>query len=459
MAAAKKAYVCEACGADHPKWQGQCAVCGEWNCLKEIRLGSASAAQGAARIGYAGTAAEVRRLAEVDVSEAPRFAAGIAEFDRVLGGGVVPGSVSLIGGDPGAGKSTLLLQVAVSLCREGQSVLYVTGEESLEQLAARAKRLGLNASELHVASEVVAEQVASLVERLKPKLVIIDSVQVMRLEAVEGTPGSVSQVRESAALFTTLAKRSGTAFMLVGHVTKEGNLAGPKVLEHIIDCSMMLESPAGGRFRLLRGVKNRFGAVNELGVFAMTERGMRGVANPSAIFLQRSDTVSPGSLITVLWEGTRPILVEIQALVDDIQGSYPRRVALGLDLQRLSMQLAVLHRHGGVSLSAQDVFVNLVGGVRIGETGADLALILAVLSSFRDKPLPSGLIAFGEVGLTGEVRAVVGGQERLQEAAKQGFRTALLPKANMPKGAKSIGDMALHGVSSLKEAIQRLAEV
>ncbi|MCY4040999.1 MAG: DNA repair protein RadA [Gammaproteobacteria bacterium] len=459
MPAAKKAYVCEVCGAEHPKWQGQCAVCGEWNSLKEVRLGSVKGARGSARIGYAGSKAEVRKLSEVDISEAPRFASGIAEFDRVLGGGVVPGSVSLIGGDPGAGKSTLLLQVAVSLCREGRSVLYVTGEESLEQLAARAKRLELNADQLRVASEVVAERVASLIETLAAKLVIIDSVQVMRLESVEGTPGSVSQVREAAALFTALAKRSSTAFMLVGHVTKEGNLAGPKVLEHIIDCSMMLESPAGGRFRLLRGVKNRFGAVNELGVFAMTERGMRGVANPSAIFLQRSDTVSPGSLITVLWEGTRPILVEIQALVDDIQGSYPRRIALGLDPQRLSMQLAVLHRHGGVSLVAQDVFVNLVGGVRINETGADLALILAVLSSFRDKPLPSGLIAFGEVGLTGEVRAVANGQERLQEAAKQGFRAALLPQANMPRGSKSIGGMALHSVASLKDAIDRLAEV
>ncbi len=459
MASAKKAYVCEACGADHPKWQGQCAVCGQWNQLKEVRLGGTLNTRRTARTGYAGAASEIRKLSEVDVSEAPRFPTGIAEFDRVLGGGVVPGSVSLIGGDPGAGKSTLLLQVAVVLGRNGHSVLYVTGEESLEQLATRAKRLHLNADALHVASEVVVEQVASLIETLTPKLVIVDSVQVMRLEAIEGTPGSVSQVRESAALFTALAKRSGTAFMLVGHVTKEGNLAGPKVLEHIIDCSMMLESPVGGRFRLLRGVKNRFGAVNELGVFAMTERGMRGVANPSAIFLQRSDIVPPGSLITVLWEGTRPLLVEIQALVDDIQGSYPRRIALGLDPQRLSTQLAVLHRHGGVALGAHDVFVNLVGGVRISETGADLALILAVLSSFRDKPLPNGLIAFGEVGLTGEVRAVVGGQERLQEAAKQGFRAALLPTANLPKGTRMIGDMALHGVSSLQGAIERLAEV
>ena len=459
MPAIKKAYVCDACGADHPKWQGQCAACGEWNSLKEIRLGGGSAGKQAATGGYAGAAAEVRKLSQVDVSQAPRFASGIAEFDRVLGGGVVPGSVTLIGGDPGAGKSTLLLQVAVSSSRERRKALYVTGEESLEQLATRAKRLDLDASELMVASEVVAEQVAGLVDTERPELVIVDSVQVMRLDAVEGTPGSVSQVRETAALFTRLAKQSGTAFMLVGHVTKEGSLAGPKVLEHMIDCSMMLESPAGGRYRMLRGVKNRFGAVNELGVFAMTERGMRGVANPSAIFLQRGETVSAGSLITVLWEGTRPILIEIQALVDEIQGGYPRRIALGLDPQRLSMQLAVLHRHGGVSLSAQDVFVNLAGGVRISETGADLALILAVLSSFRNKALPSGLVVFGEVGLTGEVRPVANGQERLQEAAKQGFQTALLPQANMPKGKRAVGDLSLRGVSSLNQAIDTLAQL
>ena len=459
MAAAKKAYVCESCGADHPKWQGQCAACGEWNCLREIRLGASIGKKSSASGGYAGAKMELRKLSEIDVGEAPRFATGIAEFDRVLGGGVVPGSVSLMGGDPGAGKSTLLLQVAASLSQTGSRVMYVTGEESLEQLAARAGRLGVNAGELLVASEVVAEQVAALVDTEAPKLVIIDSVQVMRLEAIEGTPGSVSQVRETAALFTRLAKQSGSAFMLVGHVTKEGGLAGPKVLEHMIDCSMMLEAPAGARYRMLRGVKNRFGAINELGVFAMTERGMRGVANPSAIFLQRGDSVSAGSLITVLWEGTRPILVEIQALVDEIQGGYARRIALGLDPQRLSMQLAVLHRHGGVSLSAQDVFVNLAGGVRINETGADLALILAVLSSFRNKPLPSGLIVFGEVGLTGEVRPVANGQERLQEASKQGFKKAILPQANMPKGKRAIGDLSLRGVSLLSEAIDALDQV
>lgn len=401
----------------------------------------------------------------MDVSRARRLATGIAEFDRVLGGGVVPGSVSLIGGDPGAGKSTLLMQVATSLTHQEisskahQPVLYVTGEESLEQLATRAKRLAVDVANLLVASEVVVQRVAELVETHQPRLVILDSVQVMRLEDIEATPGSITQVRESAAYFTRLAKETNTAFMLVGHVTKEGSLAGPRVLEHMVDCSMMLESPAGARYRMLRSVKNRFGAVNELGVFAMTDKGMREVSNPSAIFLQRGEEVAAGSLITVVWEGTRPLLVEIQALVDEIQGGYPRRIALGLDPQRLATQLAVLHRHGGVSLAAKDVFVNLVGGVRVSETGADLALLLAVLSSFRDKPLAEDLVVFGEVGLTGEVRPVANGQERLQEAAKQGFESALVPSANLPRGTQTIGTLKLHGVSSLRAAIDTLADL
>lgn len=435
--------------------------------MREVHLGAVRSGAGrrATGGGYAGEKPQIRRLGEVDVTQAPRLATGIAEFDRVLGGGVVPGSVSLIGGDPGAGKSTLLLQVAASLANQAprsqtrQPVLYVTGEESLEQLATRAKRLAVDVANLLVASEVVAERVGQLIESNQPRLVILDSVQVMRLEDIEATPGSVSQVRESAAYFTRLAKETNTAMMLVGHVTKEGNLAGPRVLEHMVDCSMMLESPAGARYRMLRGIKNRFGAVNELGVFAMTDKGMREVSNPSAIFLQRGDEVAAGSLITVVWEGTRPLLVEIQALVDEIQGGYPRRIALGFDPQRLATQLAVLHRHGGVSLAAKDVFVNLVGGVRISETGADLALLLSVLSSFRDKPLAEDLVVFGEVGLTGEVRPVANGQARLQEAAKQGFASALVPSANIPRGKRAIGGLKLHGVSSLKAAIDLLGEL
>jgi len=375
---------------------------------------------------------------------------GFAELDRVLGGGFVPGSVVLIGGDPGAGKSTLLLQVTTALAAR-QEVVYVSGEESLEQLAMRARRLELPLEGLRVAAETRAESIVGLVEQLRPALVVVDSIQVMQTDGVESVPGSITQVRETAALFTRLAKQTGSVFVLVGHVTKEGSLAGPKVLEHMIDCFMMLESPTGSRFRTLRGVKNRFGAVNELGVFAMTDHGMREVSNPSAIFLERAGEPSPGSLVTVTWEGTRPILVELQALVDQVQGGYPRRVAVGLDAQRLAMHLAVLHRHGAISLADQDVFANVVGGVRISETAADLALILSVLSSFRARVLPRDLIVFGELGLTGEVRPVPNGQERLREAGKHGFTRAIVPKANRPKTAPA--QMRVHGVATLNEAI------
>jgi DNA repair protein RadA/Sms len=375
---------------------------------------------------------------------------GFAELDRVLGGGLVPGSVVLMGGDPGAGKSTLLLQVASRLA-ERSGVLYVTGEESLHQLALRAERLQLPADQLRVAAETRAESVAELIAEYGPRVAIVDSIQVMQLESVDSMPGSVSQVRETAAFLTRLAKQTQTVVVLVGHVTKEGNLAGPKVLEHMIDCFMMLDSPAGSRYRTLRGLKNRFGAVNELGVFAMTEQGMKEVANPSAIFLQRGELDSPGSVATVTWEGTRPLLVEIQALVDEVQTGYAKRVAVGLDQQRLAMHLAVLHRHCGITLGDQDVFANVVGGVRIAETGADLAALLAVLSSYRNRVLPKNLIVFGELGLTGEVRAVANGQQRLSEARKHGFSQAIVPFANRPKEA--IPGMAVHGVKSLRAAM------
>ena len=333
-------------------------------------------------------------------------------------------------------------------------MLYVTGEESLHQLALRAQRLQLPADRLQVASETRGEAVARLIAEHRPGVVVLDSIQVMQLESVDSTPGSVSQVRETAAFFTRLAKQTGTVMILVGHVTKEGSLAGPKVLEHMIDCFMMLDSPAGSRYRTLRGIKNRFGEVNELGVFAMTELGMKEVANPSAIFLQRGELDSPGSVVTVTWEGTRPLLVELQALVDTVQGGYPKRVAVGLDQQRLAMHLAVLHRHCGITLADQDVFANVVGGVRITETGADLAALLAVLSSFRNRTLPKDLIAFGELGLTGEVRAVANGQQRLTEARKHGFRQAILPYANRPKTV--IEGMTVHGVKSLAGALDVL---
>ena len=447
----KTAYVCGECGAEHMQWQGQCATCGEWDVLSRVTIGPLAEPPG---IGLSGNQAQVKHLSEVKAEEADRLATGFAEFDRVLGGGLVPGSVVLMGGDPGAGKSTLLLQVSAAMA-ERVPVLYVSGEESLQQLAMRARRLKLSVERLQVAAETRAELIANLVNDQRPRLLVLDSVQVLQLAGVDSTPGSVSQVRETAAYFTRLAKATGTVVVLVGHVTKDGNLAGPKVLEHMIDCFVMLDSPAGSRYRTLRGVKNRFGAVNELGVFAMTEQGMKEVANPSAIFLQRGELDSPGSVATVTWEGTRPLLIELQALVDQVQASYPRRVAVGLDQQRLAMHLAVLHRHCGIALADQDVFANVVGGVRIVETGADLALLLAVLSSFRDRPLPKELIVFGELGLTGEVRPVANGQQRLQEARKHGFKIAIVPYANRPK--QVIEGMAVHGVKNLSAALDVVA--
>jgi DNA repair protein RadA/Sms len=441
----KTAYVCGECGAEHAKWQGQCTVCGEWNVLSRVSIGPIRES-----IGYAGASVEVQKLKDVKPDEAPRISSGFEELDRVLGGGLVPGSVVLMGGDPGAGKSTLLLQMSARLAADHE-VLYVTGEESLQQIALRAQRLGLSVGELQVAAQTAVERVGNLIEANTPKVVVVDSIQVMQLERVDSTAGSVSQVRESAAFFTRLAKQTNTVVILVGHVTKEGNLAGPKVLEHMIDCFMMLDAPAGSRYRTLRGQKNRFGAINELGVFAMTDGGMKEVSNPSAIFLQRGDLDVPGSVATVTWEGTRPLLVELQALVDQVPGGYAKRVAVGLDQQRLAMHLAVLHRHCGISLSDQDVFANVVGGVRISETGADLASVLAVLSSFRNRALPKDLIVFGELGLTGEVRPVGNGQERISEARKHGFKTAIVPYANRPREA--MPGMAVHGVKSLSAAL------
>jgi DNA repair protein RadA/Sms len=449
MAKPRIAYVCNDCGAEHTKWQGQCSACEAWNTLTRVSLGPAKPSR--AGTGFAGAAPAVQILADVNAEAGARIATGFAEFDRVLGGGLVPGSVVLIGGDPGAGKSTLLLQVTTALA-EGGEVLYVSGEESLQQLALRARRLELPLGRLRVAAETRAEEVAALIASYAPAVVVLDSIQVMeRGGGIESMPGSITQVRETAAYFTRLAKQTGSVVILVGHVTKEGSLAGPKVLEHMIDCFVMLDSPPGSRYRTLRGLKNRFGAVNELGVFAMTDRGLKEVTNPSAIFLQRPEAPAPGSVATVTWEGTRPLLVELQALVDEVQGGYPKRVAVGLDSQRLAMQLAILHRHCGISLADQDVFANVVGGVRIAETGSDLALIVAVLSSLKNRTLPRDLIVFGEIGLTGEVRGVANGQERLREAAKHGFKRALIPRGNRPKPA--LPDLDVRAVVSLAEAL------
>ena len=434
--APKTAYVCNDCGAEFSRWQGQCSACKAWNTISEVRLISASNSIKNDRFsGYAGeTRAKIQTLSEISLQETPRFTSGFKELDRVLGGGIVPGSAILIGGHPGAGKSTLLLQVMCGLAKN-MTALYVTGEESLQQVAMRANRLNLPTDKLNMLSETSVEQICNLADQLKPQIIVVDSIQVMHLSDIQSSPGSVAQVRECASFLTRYAKTRQVAIIMVGHVTKDGTLAGPKVLEHAIDCSLLLEGEADSRFRTLRSHKNRFGAVNELGVFGMTEQGLREVKNPSAIFLSRGDEQTPGSSVMVLWEGTRPLLVEIQALVDHSMLANPRRVAVGLEQNRLALLLAVLHRHGGLQMSDQDVFVNVVGGVKVGETGADLALLLALISSFRNRPLPQDLVVFGEVGLAGEIRPVSSGQERISEAAKHGFKRAIVPFANKPKSA------------------------
>ncbi len=462
MAKQKTAYVCNNCGSDYSKWQGQCSDCNEWNTLAEFRMGSAStgksgAGNGNSRYqGYAGSAGQQTRLqslADVDLAALPRFSTSISELDRVLGGGLVPGSSILIGGNPGAGKSTLLLQTLCHLA-DSMPALYVTGEESLQQVAMRAQRLGLPRDKLQMLSETDVETIARIAESHQPKVMVVDSIQVMHMADIQSAPGSVSQVRECAAYLTRFAKLTHTVIFLVGHVTKDGSLAGPKVLEHMIDCSLLLEGDNDSRFRTLRGQKNRFGAVNELGVFAMLENGLKEVRNPSSIFLNRAATVSPGSLVMVIWEGTRPLLVEIQALVDISQLSNPRRIAVGLDQNRLAMLLAVLHRHGGLHTADQDVFVNVVGGIKVLETSADLALLLAAVSSLRDRALPEDLVVFGEVGLSGEIRPVPSGQERIREAAKHGFKRAIVPKANAPKQAPP--GMEIIGVETLSQALDAI---
>ena len=456
MAKAKTAFVCNDCGADFPKWQGQCGECQAWNTLTEFRLSAPAAKKGssgraATRGGFAGSLAAVKRLEDVSIVDLPRLASGFDEFDRVLGGGFVPGASILIGGHPGAGKSTLLLQ---ALCRlaSSHSALYVTGEESPEQIALRANRLQLPTDQLQLMAETDVDAILASAESLQPKILVVDSIQVVHSDTLTSAPGSVSQVRDCASQLTRYAKQTGTVLILVGHVTKDGSLAGPKVLEHMIDCSILLEGDHDTRYRTLRGQKNRFGAVNELGIFAMTDTGMREVTNPSAIFLDRSEHIAPGTTVVVVWEGTRPLLVEIQALVDDSSLGNPRRVTVGFEQNRLAMLLAVLHRHGGIQVGDQDVFANVVGGGRVMETSADLALLLAVVSSLRDRPLPQDWVVFGEVGLSGEIRPVASGQERLAEAAKHGFRRAIVPKGNAPK--KPIPNLEVVPVSRLSEALE-----
>jgi len=451
--APKSVYACTACGGQSSKWVGQCPGCGAWNSLQE------SVAPPVATTGrfggYGGTPeAAVRTLASIATGTETRLTTGLDELDRVLGGGLVAGSVVLIGGDPGIGKSTLLLQALASLSARVPA-LYVTGEESAEQVSLRARRLGVSGDRLRLLTETGVERILAHAATERPRVMVVDSIQTLYTELLQSAPGSVAQVRESAAQLVRHAKRSDTAVFLVGHVTKEGALAGPRVLEHMVDTVLYFEGEVGSQFRLIRAIKNRFGAVNELGVFAMTDRGLKPVSNPSAIFLSRHDQEVAGSGILVTREGTRPLLVEVQALVDQSPLANPRRVALGLEQNRLAMLLAVLHRHGGIAMYDQDVYVNVVGGVRVTETAADLPTLLAVLSSFRDRPLPGDLVAFGEVGLAGEVRPVPSGQERLREAAKHGFRRALVPHANAPK--RGVEGLEIVPVRRLAEALEILA--
>lgn len=457
MAKQKTAYVCIECGAEYSKWQGQCGACKEWNTVQEIRLGattSRSAPLSSSRSGFAGgLSKQVQDLSEINLQDLPRFSTTFNEFDRVLGGGLVPGSAVLLGGHPGAGKSTLLLQTACKLAQL-MKVLYVTGEESLQQVALRAQRLGLPTQGLKMLAETSVESILAVTEVEKPQVLIVDSIQTMHVSDVQSAPGGVAQVRESAAFLTRYAKQTNTVLFLVGHVTKDGSLAGPKVLEHMIDASLLLEGDGDSRYRTLRGQKNRFGAVNELGVFAMLESGLREVKNPSAIFLSRDSEPAAGSVVMATWEGTRPLLVEVQALVDESQLGNPRRIAVGLDANRLSMLLAVLHRHGGVFTGDQDVFLNVVGGVKVLETSADLAAVMAIVSSLKNQPLPHELMVIGEVGLSGEIRPVPSGQERIREAAKHGFTRAIVPKANVPKDMPA--GMQVVGVTRLSEALDAM---
>jgi len=450
MAREKSVYTCTECGATSPRWLGRCPGCEAWNTLVEsVAEGASRHRYQTARRGLIATQA-VATLADIEAADVEREPTGLEELDRVLGGGIVAGGVVLIGGDPGIGKSTLLLQALDALGRR-MKTLYVTGEESGAQVALRSRRLGLGASPVRVLAEIQLEKIAAAIETEQPSVCVVDSIQTVYSEELTSAPGSVAQVRECAAQLTRIAKGSGTTIVLVGHVTKDGALAGPRVLEHIVDTVLYFEGDTHSSFRLVRAIKNRFGAVNEIGVFAMTDKGLKGVANPSAIFLSTHGEPVAGSCVLVTLEGTRPLLVEVQALVDT-GGPSPRRLSVGIERDRLAMMLAVLHRHAGIAVSDQDVFVNAVGGVRISEPAADLAVMLAIQSSLRGKPLPRGFLAFGEVGLAGEVRPAPRGQERLKEAAKLGFGIAVVPKANAPR--RPIEGITVYAVERIEEAIE-----
>lgn len=458
----KTQYVCAECGATAPKLLGRCPDCGAWNSMAETVIEPASTHRYAQRADSALAAASVvQGLADIEASELPRFSTAIEEFDRVLGGGLVAGGVVLIGGDPGIGKSTLLLQALANMAQAGKRVLYVSGEESAAQVALRARRLGMISEGsklpgLRLQAEIQLEKIEAAITAEQPEVVVIDSIQTLFSEQLTSAPGSVTQVRECSAQLTRMAKRDGVTVILVGHVTKEGALAGPRVLEHIVDTVLYFEGDTHSSFRLVRAFKNRFGAVNELGVFAMTDKGLRGVSNPSALFLSQHDQNVPGSCVLVTQEGTRPLLVEVQALVDTSHVPSPRRLSVGLEQQRLAMLLAVLHRHAGIAAFDQDVFVNAVGGVKITEPAADLAVLCAVYSSIRNRPLPRGLVVFGEVGLAGEIRPAPRGQDRLREAAKLGFSRAVIPRGNAPKaGQRHFEGLDIIAVDRLSDALDQ----
>lgn len=450
MAKAKTHYVCQTCSGVTAKWQGQCPHCEEWNTLEESLITTSETSR------YQGltSSSQKKSLAAIEIEVLPRIPTGLNEFDRVLGGGLVPGGVVLIGGDPGIGKSTLLLQAGAHLSQTGLLTLYASGEESLTQIAMRATRIGISAPDLQVISEIELEKLIATIRTTQPNIVVIDSIQTIYSQAFTSAPGSVTQVKECSAQLTRLAKDMGFSLILVGHVTKEGNLAGPRVLEHIVDAVVYFEGDTQSSYRLIRAIKNRYGAVNELGVFAMTEKGLKVVSNPSALFLTQHDREVPGSCVLVTQEGTRPLLIEIQALVDTSFSPNPKRLSLGLEAHRIAMLLAVLHRHGRVSCHDQDVFLNAVGGVKITEPAADLAVLLAVYSSMKDKSLPKDLVVFGEIGLSGEIRPCVKGQERLKEAAKLGFKKAIIPKLNQPK--QGIQGLTIFAVDSVDETIHLL---
>ena len=458
MASPKSQFICNACGAASPRWLGKCPSCGAWNSLEEVITNPTQGVVGKNRLSgqpqALGGASEVATLSDIRAQSVARTPSGMGELDRVLGGGVVEGCVVLIGGDPGIGKSTLLLQALDALQLQGQQTLYVTGEESASQVALRAQRLGLDGSQVRVLAEIQLEKILGTLQTEQPQVAVIDSIQTMYSDALSSAPGSVAQVRECAAHLTRFAKANGTSVILVGHVTKDGQLAGPRVLEHIVDTVLYFEGAPHSAYRMIRAIKNRFGAVNEIGVFGMTDKGLKGVSNPSAIFLSTHGDPVPGSCVLVTLEGSRPLLVEVQALVDG-GGPSPRRLSVGLERDRLAMLLAVLHRHGGVATGDQDVFVNAVGGVRISEPAADLAVLMAITSSLRGKPLPKGFLAFGEVGLAGEIRPAPRGQERLKEAAKLGFSVAIVPKANAPKKpGKELDGLTIYPVERVEQAME-----